>query len=158
MQLIYPIDELGVGLDELGSYPLRLFEMARLGDEPGPLALDKPSTGFGRALPGVFSVLQGVSTDPETFVAAVSGKESTVRTLDAAEDLFVDSASNLEILVAGSNGCVHPPSCAGPEVGEVLLQDGLLFSYSNQLIGDVRRDALDEFSVLGTKLAEALRG
>ena len=34
----------------------------------------------------------------------------------------------------------------------------MLFSYSDELIGDGRRDAPDEFSVLGTKLDEALGG
>ena len=127
-QLVDPVDELRVGLDELGSCPLRSFELARVVAEPGPLAFEKPGIGFGRLLPSTLSRLQGGDTGRETCAASVPGEESTVRILDATEVLFVASASNLEILVACSDGCAGPPSGAFAEVGQVLFEDVLLSS------------------------------
>ena len=128
----------------------------RVAVEPGPLAFEKPSIGFGRVLPGMLSRLQGGSTGLEIIAASVPGEESTVGILDAAEVPFVASASGSESLGACSDGCVHPPSCAGPEVGQVPFEDGLLLFHLDQLFGDVRRDAPEEFSMLGTKLVETL--
>ena len=76
--------------------------------------------------------------------------------LDSAEDLFVGSARKLEILVARSNGCLRPPPGAGAEVGKVRFERGLLFVDLSELVGDVRRDPLNELSVLGTQLDETL--
>ncbi len=120
-QLVDPVDELRVGLDELGSCPLRSFELARVVAEPGPLAFEKPGIGFGRLLPSTLSRLQGGDTGRETCAAPVPGEEPTVGILGAAEVLFVGSERKLEILVAKSNGCVRPPPGAGPEVGKVLV-------------------------------------
>ena len=107
-------------------------------------------------MPGTLGRLQGGGTGLEVIAASVPGEESTAGILNAAEDLFVSSARNLEILVARSNGCVRPPPGAGAEVGKVLFVRGLLFVDVSKLVGDVRRDAPDEFSVLGTKLGETL--
>jgi len=120
-QLVDPVDELRVGLDELGSCPLRSFELARVVAEPGPLAFEKPGIGFGRLLPSTLSRLQGGDTGRETCAASVPGEEPTVGILGSAEVLFVGSARKLEILVAESNGCVRPPPGAGPEVSKVLV-------------------------------------
>jgi len=119
-QLVDPVDELRVGLDELGSCPLRSFELARVAAEPGPLAFEKPGIGFGRLLPSTLSRLQGGDTGRETCAASVPGEEPTVGILGSAEGLFVGSERKLEMLVAKSNGCVRPPPGDGPEVGEVL--------------------------------------
>ena len=130
----------------------------RVAAEPGALAFEKPGIGFDRVLPSMLSRLQGGSTGRGTSAASVPGEEPRVGILDAAEVFFVGPARKLEVFVARSNGCVRPPSDAGPEVSEVLLQDGLLFSYSDELISDVRRDTREEFSVLGTKFGEAVGG
>jgi hypothetical protein len=155
-QKVNTVDELRVGLDELGSCLLHSFELARVAAEPGALAFEKPGIGFDRVLASMLSRLQGGSTGRETSAASVPGEEPRVGILDAAEVFFVGSARTLEVLVARSTGCVRPPSGTGPEVSQVLLQDGLLFSYSDELIGNVRRDAREEFFVLGTQLDEML--
>jgi hypothetical protein len=147
-----------VGLDELGSCLLHSFELARVTAEPGPLAFEKPAIGFDRVLPSGLSRLQGGSTGLDVIAASAPRQESTVWILDATEVLVVGSTRDLEVLVAGSDGCARPPSRAGPEVSQFLFEDGLLFSYSNQLIGDIRGNAPEEFSVLGTQLAETLGG
>ena len=139
-----------MGLDELGSCLLHSFELARVAAEPGPLAFEKPSVRFKRVLPSMLSRLQGGSTGRETSAASVPGQESAVGISDAKELVFVGSARKLEILVHRSNGCVRPPSNAGTEVSEVMFEDGVLFSYSDEQISHVRRDAPDELSVLGT--------
>jgi hypothetical protein len=157
-RLVDPADELRVGLYELGSCLLCSFELPRLAAELGPLAFENLGVGFGRVLPGTFCRLQGGGTDREASAAAVPGEESAMGILDAAEVVFVGSASDLEILVSCSDGCVRPPSGAGPEVGQVLFEDGLLFSYLDELIGNVRRDTPDEFSVLSSQPNKTLGG
>jgi hypothetical protein len=52
------IDELRVGLDEVGSGLSRILELADLSGEPGPRAFEKPSVRFGRALPGTLGLLE----------------------------------------------------------------------------------------------------
>ena len=128
VQLVDTVDELRMGLDEVGSGLSRVFELDDLSGKTGPLAFEKPIVRFGRALPGTLSGLQGVGAGRETSATAVPGEESTVRILDATEVLFVASASNLEILVACSDGCAGPPSGAFAEVGQVLFEDVLLSS------------------------------
>jgi hypothetical protein len=81
-QLVDPVDELRVGLDELDSCLLRSFEPARVPAELGPLALEKPGLGFGCVLPGTLSRLQGGGTGREASAAAMPGEESTVGILD----------------------------------------------------------------------------
>jgi hypothetical protein len=122
------VGELRMAFDEVGSRLVRILELADLSREPGLLAFEGLSVRFGRALPGTLSGLQGVGAGRETSATAVPGEESTVRIQDAAEVLFVASASNSEILVACSDGCVGPPSGAFAEVGQVLFEDVLLFS------------------------------
>jgi hypothetical protein len=156
--LVDSIDELRVGLDEVGSRLLGIFELANLSGESEPFAFERPGIEFGRVLPGMLSRSQPGGTGLEVIAVPVSGKESTVGILDAAADLFVGSARKLEILVACSNGHVRPPSGTGPEVGQVLVQDGLPLPYLGEQVGDVRRDAPHEFSMLGTKFGEALGG
>jgi hypothetical protein len=156
--LVDPVDEFGVGLDELGSCLPYSFELALVAAEPRPLAFEKPSVRLDCTLPRTLSRLQPGGTGLEVIAAAVSGKESTVEILDAAEDLFVGPARNLEVLVARSNGCVRPPPDAGAEVGKVRFERDLLFVDVSEFVGDVRRDTPDELSVLGTKLGEALGG
>jgi hypothetical protein len=75
VQLVDPVDELRVGLDELGSCLLRSFELERLAAEPGPLGFETPSVRFGRVLPGTLSGVQGGGAGRETSAAAVSGEE-----------------------------------------------------------------------------------
>ena len=75
VQLVDPVDELRVGLDELGSCLLRSFELERLAAEPGPLGFENPSVRFGRVLPGTLSGVQGGGAGRETSAAAVSGEE-----------------------------------------------------------------------------------
>jgi hypothetical protein len=147
-----------MALDEFGSGSVHVFELTDLSGKTGPLAFKKPSVRFGRALPGTLGRLQGGGTGLEVIATPVPGEEPTVWILDAAEDLFVSSARNLEILVARSNGCVRPPPGAGAEVGKVFFERDLFFVDVSKLVGDVRRDAPDEFSVLGTKLGETLGG
>ena len=113
-QLVDPVDELRVGLDELGSCPLRSFELARVVAEPGPLAFEKPGIGFGRLLPSTLSRLQGGDTGRETCAAPVPGEEPTIGILDATEVLLVDSARDLQVLVTGSDGSTGPPPGPGP--------------------------------------------
>ena len=151
-QLVDPVDELRVGLDELGSCPLRSFELARVVAEPGPLAFEKPGIGFGRLLPSTLGRLQRRATGPEVFAASVPGEKPAVGVLGATEVLLVDSARDLQVLVTSSDGSVRPSSGAGPEVGEVLFEVGVLFSDVSELIGDVGRDHLDELLVRRTQL------
>ena len=147
-----------MAFDEVGSRLLRILELADLSREPELLAFEGLSVMFGRALPGTLGRLQGGGTGLEVIATPVPGEEPTVWILDAAEDLFVSSARNLEILVARSNGCVRPPPGAGAEVGKVFFERDLFFVDVSKLVSDVRRDAPDEFSVLGTKLGETLGG
>jgi hypothetical protein len=158
VQLVDPLDELRVDLDELASCLLRSFELARLANEPGLLAFEKPDIGFGCVLPGTFSRLHRGVAGREISATATASEGAPMWILGAAEDFFVGSARKLEILVACSNGCVRPSSRAGAEVGKVLFERGLLFVDVSKLVGDVRRDAPDEFSVLGTKVGAALGG
>jgi hypothetical protein len=129
-----------MALDEVGSGSLRVFELTDLSGKTGPLAFEKPSVRFGRALPGTLGCLQRGGTGLEVIAAPVPGEESTVGILDAAEVLLVDSARELEILIASSDGRVGPPPGAGAEVGKVLFERGLLFVDVSKLVGDVRRE------------------
>ena len=112
--MVDAVDEPRVGLDEVGSRLLRIFELADPSGEPGPLAFEKPGVRFGRALPGTLGCLERCGTGLEVFAASVPGEEPTVGILDAAEVLLVGSARHLQVLVTGSNGCVRPPPGAGP--------------------------------------------
>ena len=145
-------------LDEVGSGLSRIFELTDLSGKTGPLAFEKPSVSFGRALPGTLGRLQPGGTGLELIATAVSAKESKVGILDVAEDLFVGPARNLEVFLACSNGCIRPPPCAGPEVSKVCFECGLLFVDVSELVGYVRRDTPDELLVLGTKRGETLGG
>jgi len=147
-----------MAFDEVGSRLLRILELADLSREPGLLAFEGLSVRFGRALPGTLGRLQRRATGPEVFAASVPGEKPAVGVLGATEVLLVDSARDLQVLVTGSDGSVRPSSGAGPEVGEVLFEVGLLFSDVSELVGDGRWDAPDELSVLGAKGLEALRG
>jgi hypothetical protein len=147
-----------MGPDEVGSGFLGIFELTDLSGKTGPLAFEKPSVRFGRALPGTLGRLQPGGAGLEVIAAPVSSKESTVGILDAAEVLFVGAARKLEVLVACSNGCVRPPPCGGLEVSKVLFEHSLLFVDVSELVGDVRRDSPDELLVLGTKRGETLGG
>jgi len=147
-----------MALDEVGSGLLGIFELTDLSGRTGPLTFEKPSVRSGRALPGMLRRLQPGGTGLEVVAAAVPEEESAVRVLDTAAVLFMSSARRLENLVARSNGCLRPPPGAGAGVGKVLFERGLLFVDVSKLVDDVRRDAPDEFSVLGTKLGETLGG
>ena len=149
MQLADPVDDVSVRLDEVGSGLLRIFELADLSSEPGPLALEKPSVRFGCLLPGTFGCLQRGGAALETLTAAVPGEEPTAGILGSAEVLLVGSAGRLKVLVASPDGRVGPPSGAGPEIREVLFEGGLLLADLSELVGDERRDAPDELAVLG---------
>ena len=102
-----------MGLDEVGFRLSGIFELANLSGKTGPLAFEKSTVRFGRALPGAFSRLQRGGTGRDVLAAPVPGKDSTVGILDATEVVFVGSARKLEILVARSNGCVRPPPGTG---------------------------------------------
>jgi len=155
--LVDSVDDLRMGLDEVGSRLLRSFELADLGGEPGPLAFEKPSVRFGRTLPGTLGHLERCGTGLEVSAASVPTEEPTAGILGAAEVLLVDSPRDLEVLVTGSDGRVRPPPGTGPEVSKVRFERGLLFVDVSKLVGDARRDAREKFSVLGAKLGEARR-
>jgi hypothetical protein len=156
--LVDSVDELRVGLDEVGSGFLRIFELADLSGEPGPLAFEKLSVRFGRALPATLGHLERGGTGLEVFAAAMLGEEPTAAILGTTAVLLVDSARHPQVLVTGSDGRVRPPSGAGPEVGKVLFEGSVLLVDVGKFVGDERRDAVDELSVLGAKLHEALSG
>jgi hypothetical protein len=156
--LVDSVDELRMGLDEVGSRLLRSFELAALGGEPGPLVFEKPSVRFGRTLPGTLGHLERCGTGLKVSAASVPTEEPMAGILGAAEVLLVDSPRDLEVLVTGSDGRVRPSSGAGAEVGKVLFERGLLFVDVSKLVGDARRDAREKFSVLGAKLHEVLGG
>jgi hypothetical protein len=141
-----------MAFDEVGSRLLRILELADLSREPGLLAFEGLSVRFGRALPGTLGRLQRGGAGLEVFAASMPSEEPTVGVLGATEVLLVDSARDLQVLVTGSDGSVRPSSGAGPEVGEVLFEVGLLFSDVSELIGDVGRDHLDELLVRRTQL------
>ena len=147
-----------MGPDELGSCSSSIFELADLSGKTGPFAFEEPSVRLDRTLPRMLSRFQSGGTGLEVIAAAVSGKDSAVGLLGAAEDLFVGIARKLEVLVARSNGCLRPPPDAGAEVGKVCFERGLLFVDMSELVGDVRRDTVNESSVLGTQLGETLGG
>ena len=104
------------------------FELADLGSEPGPLALEKPSVRFGCLPPGTLGCLQRGGAALEVFTAAVPGEEPTAGVLGSAEVLLVDLPGGLKVLVASSDGRVGPPSGAGAEIREVLFEGGLLLA------------------------------
>jgi hypothetical protein len=65
------VDELRVGLNEVRSRLLRIFEVAALSGGPGPLAFEEPSVKLGRALSGKLGQLQRGGTGLEVFAASV---------------------------------------------------------------------------------------
>jgi hypothetical protein len=156
--LVDSVDELRVGLDEVGSRLLRSFELADLSGKTGPLAFEKPSVRFGRALPGTLGHFERCGTGLDVLAASVPGEEPTAGVLDAPGVLLVDSACHPQVLVTDSNGCVRPPSGAGAEIREVLFEGVSLLADLSELVGDERRDARNELAVLGAKLHEALSG
>ena len=78
-----------MGLDELGSCLSSILELTDLSGKTGPLAFEEPSVRLDRTLPRMLSRFQPGGTGLEVIAAAVSGKDSAVGILDAAEDLFV---------------------------------------------------------------------
>jgi hypothetical protein len=157
--LVDPLDELRVGLDEVSSCFLRVFELTDLSGEPGPLAFEKPNVRFGRALPGTLGHFEHFGTGLDVVPASVPGEDPlTAGILGTSAVLLVDSPRDLEVLVTTSDGRVRPSSGAGPEVGKVLSEGSVLLVDLGKLAGDERRDAVDESPVLGAKLHETLGG
>ena len=122
MQLVDPVDELRVRLEEVGSGLFLIFELADLSDEPGPLALEKTSVRFGCLLPGTLGCLHRGGADFQVLTAAVPGEEPKAGILGSAMVLLVGSSGRLKGLVAIPNGRIGPPSGAGREIREVLFE------------------------------------
>jgi hypothetical protein len=102
-----------MALDEVGSGLLRVFELADLSGKTGPLAFEKPSVRFGRALPGTLGRLQPGAIGLDVLAASMSGEDSAAGILDATEVLLVDSARDLQVLVTFSDGSNGPRPGAG---------------------------------------------
>jgi len=147
-----------MALDEIGSGLLRVFELTDLSGKTRPLAFEKPSVRFGRALPGTLGRLQPGATGLDVRAASMPDEESAAGILDATEVLLVDSAREFQALVTFSDGSNLPPPGAGAEGGEVRFERGLLFVDVSKPVGDARRDARDRLLVLGTQLDETLGG
>jgi hypothetical protein len=157
--LVDAVDEPRVGLDEVGSRLLRIFELADPSGEPGPLAFEKPNVRFGRALPGTLGHLEHCGTGPNVVAASVPGEEPlTAGMLDVTGVVLVDSARDLQVLVTFSDGSTGPPPGAGAEIGKVLFERGVLLVDVSKLVGVEGWDARNELSVLGAYLGKALRG
>ena len=135
-----------------------IFEVASPGSEPGPLTFEKPSGRFGRLLPGTLGCLQRGGAGVEVSTAAAASEEPAVGIFGTPEVLLVGSPGKAEILVTSPDGRVCPPSGAGPEIGEVPFEIGLLLAHLGELVGDGSRDGPDEFAVLGAQCLEALGG
>ena len=103
-----------MGLDEVSSGLLGIFELTDVSGKTGPLAFEKPSVRFGRALPGTLGRLQPGGAGPEAFAASVLGEKPAVGVLGATEVLLVDSARDLQVLATGSDGSTGPPPGPGP--------------------------------------------
>jgi hypothetical protein len=63
-----------MGLDEVGTGLLRVFELTDLSGKTGPLAFEKPSVRFGRALPGTLGRLQPGGTGLEDIAGSGVGR------------------------------------------------------------------------------------
>ena len=138
MQLVDPVNDVRVRLDEVSSGLFPIFELADLSSEPGPLALEKPSVRFGCLLPGAFSCLQRGRAGLESFAAAVPGEEPKVGFLGTAEVRLVGSAGRLKVRATSPDGRVGPPSGAGPEIREVLFEGVSLLADLSKPVGDER--------------------
>jgi hypothetical protein len=112
MQLVDPVDDVRVRLDEFGSCSSCVLELDDLSGEPGPLALEKPRVRFGCLLPGTSGCLQRGSAALETFTAAVPGEEPKAGILGTAEVSLVRSAGRLKVLVAGQTAVTDRPGAA----------------------------------------------
>jgi hypothetical protein len=125
VELVDPVDELGVR-DEPGARLLCGFELPGLTGEKGLFPGEVVGLRLSELAPCVGDVVEDGGAGFQVLTAASAGEESLARILGEAKVLVVDPPGALKVLVADPDGELVPTPGAGPEVGEVLLESGLL--------------------------------
>ena len=139
-----------MGVAEAGSRLLRIFELADLSGESGPLAFDKPSGRFGRALPGRLGRSRRGGSGLDVVAASVPGEEPPAGVLYATEVLLLDSARWKRFSTVSTTGSAARSASSEPSSSQTGSVDAERHSERRCVSGSCR--AADQPSVSGIKL------